>query len=118
MTLYDIVFNAVIIIYLIDNNLLMFISDYKILLIKALNDFYKNNISNNFIINDSIPIIFNASDLLAYKDCHNIFITIDKSIKMDDIKKLGIKYYMCRGDCGGCQNCFKTNNHITLCYKH
>ena len=43
MTLYDIVFNAVIIIYLIDNNLLMFISDYKILLIKALNDFYKNN---------------------------------------------------------------------------
>ena len=43
MTLYDIVFNAVIIIYLIDNNLLMFISDYKILLIKALNYFYKDN---------------------------------------------------------------------------
>lgn len=78
----------------------------------------KNNISSDFIINDSIPIIFNASDLLAYDGCHNIFITIDKSISLDDIKKLGIKYYMCRGDCGGCHNCFKTNNHITLCYKH
>ena len=78
----------------------------------------KNNISNDFIINDSIPIIFNVDDLLAYKDCHNIFITIDKNITVDDIKKLDIKYYICRGDCGNCGNCFKTNNHITLCYKH
>ena len=70
MTLYDIVFNAVIIIYLIDNNLLMFISDYKILLIKALNDFYKDN--NAVFILD-----LNNDDLKNF--CTDI---IKKSIKV------------------------------------
>ena len=72
MTLYDIVFNAVIIIYLIDNNLLMFISDYKILLIKALNDFYNDN--NAVFILD-----LNNDDLNKF--CKNL---IKKSIKKGD----------------------------------
>ena len=101
-----------------NNTILNILNDMLLYTYSKTHNLNKNNISGDFIINDSIPIIFNVNDLLTYKDCHNIFITIDKSISIDDIKKLGIKYYICRGDCGGCHNCFKINNHITLCYKH
>ncbi len=47
---FNILYNCFIIIYLIDNNLLMFINDYKINLIKELNNYYKKQ-SPLFMLN-------------------------------------------------------------------
>ena len=61
---YDILFNCFIIIYKIDNNLLLFINDYKINLFNALNKVNKNDAS--FILNA------NNKDLKTY--CNKIII--------------------------------------------
>ena len=75
-----------------------------------------NMLNKDFIINKSVPIIYNKDDLLKYENENNIFITINKNIKFNEIS---IKNkYLCRNNCGDCQNCIKNNNTVTLCYKH
>lgn len=75
-----------------------------------------SRINKHFIINKSVPIIYNKDDLLKYENESNIFITIDKNIKFNEIS---IKNkYLCKNNCGQCQNCIKKNNTVTLCYKH
>ena len=75
-------------------------------------------INKEFTINQSIGLIKDPNDLMKYKDSTNIFITIDNNITINQLNDLNINYYICRGSCGNCKNCFKKNNHITLCYKH
>ena len=77
-----------------------------------------NMINKDFTINQSIGLIKNSNDLIKFKDCTNIFITIDNNITINQLNDLNINYYICKGSCGSCKNCFKKNNHITLCYKH
>lgn len=73
-------------------------------------------IDKNFIINKSIALIKDPNDLKQYKNDTNIFITIDKSIKFNDID-IDNKY-LCKNNCFKCKNCINKNNNITLCYKH
>lgn len=49
-TKYNILYNCFIIIHLIDNNLMLFINDYKLNLIKELNNYYKKQ-SPLFLLN-------------------------------------------------------------------
>ena len=75
-----------------------------------------NMLNKDFIINKSVPIIYKAENLIKYENENNIFITINKNIKFNEIS---IKNkYLCRNNCGDCQNCIKNNNTVTLCYKH
>lgn len=77
-----------------------------------------NMINKDFIINKSIGLKKDIKELKSFKNSSNIFITIDKNITIESLKQSNLNYYICIGSCGSCKNCFKKNNHITLCYKH
>ena len=70
------------------------------------------------MLNKSIGIKDSIKDLKKYENEKNIFITIDPKIKENDLKQSELNYYLCKNNCSKCKNCFKENNHITLCYKH
>lgn len=66
---YNILYNCFIIIYLIDNNLLLFINDYKVNLITNLKQInYKDptfilNLNNKDLKNLSIKLIYKIADI-------------------------------------------------------